>query len=378
MAAGFACVSYNSNSRSTSQSQRESIREPMSEQTVRHRERHLPFLPSFVEPMHPRLGQPFRTDRHLFEVKWDGVRGLAFRGRDGYRLVNRRRADMTGRYPELACLAELPPGAALDGEIIVLRDGLPDFAAVLRRDLQQSSRKARLLAKKLPATLVVFDVVYAGFRSVMNEPLEERRARAKELVEQCNAPAVQFSEALAGDCEAVYRAVCDRGLEGIVAKRLGSRYIPGKRSDAWIKMKRRQTAVCVIIGFLPAWRHDFQSLLVATEENGAVRFLGQVGTGFDDRLRERLNGLFRKRVQPTPAVPCKARGAVWVSPDLFCRVAYQEEMASGELRALPRSMSCTKPAHGGIVTNGPTFASGVTEWPCPREFSLPRAKGAAL
>ena len=305
----------------------------MPEPSLRHRKRHTVALPAFIEPMHPRLGKPFQSERYAYEVKWDGVRALAFRERDGHRLVNRRRADATPRYPELACLARLPAGTVVDGEIIVLRDGVPDFASILRRDLQRSSRKARLLAQELPSTLVVFDVLYAGFRSVMNQPLEKRRALAKEVVEQCTAPAVQFSEALDGDCEAVYRTVCDRGLEGIVAKRLGSRYLPGKRSEAWIKMKRRQPAVCVIIGFRPAGRHDFQSLLVATEQNGRVRYLGQVGTGFPDRLRERLNGLLRDRVQPTPEVPCRARGAVWVSPDLFCRIGYLERMASGELRA---------------------------------------------
>jgi bifunctional non-homologous end joining protein LigD len=171
-------------------------------------------LPAFVEPMHPTLARPFKSERYDFELKWDGVRSVAFRDYGGYRLVSRRRVDMTVRYPEFACLARLPAGTILDGEIVVLQDGRPDFASVLRRERQVYADKAHRLASTLPATYLVFDALYADARSVMHEPLESRRARARELAAKCKSPCVIFSETLSGDCHAQRHFHAARTHEG--------------------------------------------------------------------------------------------------------------------------------------------------------------------
>ena len=110
-----------------------------------------PSLPVFVSPMLAQKGQPFDSEAHLFEIKWDGTRMLAFVEGDGYRLVNRHRAERTAQYPELACLAELPAGVILDGEVVVLHEGRPDFGRLLSHDQAGSPLKIRLLARSMPA-----------------------------------------------------------------------------------------------------------------------------------------------------------------------------------------------------------------------------------
>src|SRR5262249_38782750 len=114
-------------------------------------------------------GTPFDSDNHLFEIKWDGVRMLAVRDASGYRLVNRHGAERTPQYPEFACLAQLPAGTILDGEMTVLRAGQPDFGLLLSRDQTCQSLKIQLLARSLPATYVAFDLLYHRYRPLLDE-----------------------------------------------------------------------------------------------------------------------------------------------------------------------------------------------------------------
>jgi len=196
-----------------------------------------PPLPAFVAPMLAQPGAPFDADDHLFEIKWDGVRMLAVRDASGYRLVNRHRADRTAQYPELACLAQLPTGTILDGELVVLRQGRPDFKLLLSRDQTCQPLKIRLLTQSLPATYVAFDLLYHGYRPLLDQPLRQRRAQLRNVVAALGQPPVVFSEGIVGTGREFFRQVCALGLEGVVAKQLDSRYRPGKRTKAWIKIK---------------------------------------------------------------------------------------------------------------------------------------------
>ena len=196
-----------------------------------------PPLPAFVAPMLAQPGAPFDADDHLFEIKWDGVRMLAIRDAKGYRLVNRHQAERTAQYPELACLAQLPAGTILDGEMVVLQQGRPDFGKLLSRDLAGQPIKIHLLARALPATYVVFDLLYHRYRPLLSEPLHQRRVQLGELLNALGQPQVVRSEGIVGAGKEFFRQVCALGLEGVVAKQLDSRYRPGQRSRAWIKIK---------------------------------------------------------------------------------------------------------------------------------------------
>src|SRR6266852_2305194 len=134
-------------------------------------------LTRFVPPMLAKRGAPFDSPDHLFEVKWDGTRVLAFVESHCYRLVNRHRADVTDRYPELGFLNDLPAGIVLDGEVVVLRQGKPDFRSLTSRNQARAPLKIQSLTRTLPATYVVFDLLYHRFESLLASPLGARRQR---------------------------------------------------------------------------------------------------------------------------------------------------------------------------------------------------------
>src|ERR1700687_5410671 len=177
----------------------------------------IPELPRFVPPMLAKPGVPFDSPEHLFEVKWDGTRVLAFVDSRGYRLVNRHRADVTDRFPELEFLNYLPGGIILDGEVVVLRQGKPDFGLLLSRNQARAPLKIQSLARTLPATYVVFDLLYHRFESLMTLPLWARRQRLEMLIRTCANPTLVFSEGIVGQGRAYFEAVCRQGLEGVVA-----------------------------------------------------------------------------------------------------------------------------------------------------------------
>jgi ATP-dependent DNA ligase len=125
-----------------------------------------------------KLGrEPFDSDQHLFEVKWDGFRAVAFADGGAWRLRSRNRTDFVPRYPELAFLGALEPGLVLDGEIVVFREARPDFAAMLTREQARAASKIEYLARTLPCTYVAFDVLYRDFEPLFELPLRPRIAR---------------------------------------------------------------------------------------------------------------------------------------------------------------------------------------------------------
>lgn len=296
------------------------------------RKQKAPAQPRFIPPMLAKPGTAFDSDEHLFEVKWDGTRTLAFIEGGTYRLLNRRQIDMTGRYPEFAGLAGFPDGTVLDGETIVFRDGRPDFGSLQSREQARSPLKIGSLARTMPATYIVFDLLYERFRCTMDLPLVERRRRLERLLSSVGLPQLILSKGIIGPGRAFFQETCQQGLEGVIAKRLQSRYLPGKRTDAWLKIKRQMELHCAIIGFLPVGSDDFKSLIIAAEEGGKLICVGKVGTGFNAAMRKRLNRLLWVRLRDKPLVAGKQKGK-WIEPGLYCRVVCMERTAGGELRA---------------------------------------------
>lgn len=289
-------------------------------------------LPKFIEPMLAKVGSAFDSEDFQFEIKWDGTRAIAFVDEVGYRIVNRRGANLVPRYPELAFLNDLPRGTVLDGEIIVLEDGKPSFALLMSREQARTSSKIKRLARTLPATYIVFDLLYDGYKSVMSMPLSERRKRLRAIVKGCRNQSLAFSDHVVGSGTAFYKGACDQMLEGVVAKALSSKYIPGARSDSWIKIKRNKSILCAVIGYLPEGKNDFRSLLLAARDDaGDLQFVGKVGTGFDAKLRAKVNALIRLSPRARPLVACPEK-AHWIEPGFFCMVDCMEVTANGHLR----------------------------------------------
>lgn len=289
-------------------------------------------LPDFVAPMLAKIArQPFDSEQHSFEIKWDGTRALAFIEAGGYRLRNRRDRDIVQTYPELEFLAGLPQGTVLDGEICVLRDGKPDFTGMLKREQGRTAQRCRDLAREWPATYIVFDLLYQHGQDIMRRPLTERRALAEATVQGCGDPRLLFSESIVGAGIAFFEQLRQRQLEGMIAKRLDSRYRPGERTSAWQKVKPAHRLQCAILGYL-AEADDLRSLIIgAPDANGRLQCVGRVGSGLTRAKAAELLALLRARASATPLIDCGMDGE-WVAPGLFCEVSYFERSATG-LRA---------------------------------------------
>jgi len=290
-------------------------------------------LPEYVSPMLATLGRDaFDSDDHLFEVKWDGTRAISFLEGDGYRIFNRNKRDMFPRYPELEVLNSLERGTVLDGEIVVLRDGKPDFSAVMSRDHASDPRRIQAMIATHPITYVVFDILYKDYESTMGLPLSERKELLSEVLDTVESPHLAKSEGLRTSGSAFFDEIERMELEGMVAKDLGSTYQPGKRTDSWIKIKTTREVQCLILGFVPDGTRDVKSLIIAVEEEGDLRCVGKVGSGLGQFMRRRLRTMLDECSREAPLIETKEVG-VWVEPEFFCTVRYLEMTREGGLRA---------------------------------------------
>ena len=284
-----------------------------------------------VEPMKAALGAlppPAQDDQWAYEIKWDGYRTLAFVDDGAVKLQSSSGLDVTSRYPELAGFAEAvnATSAIIDGELVVLdADGRPSFEMLQRHDTQ--------------AAYYAFDVLQVGGADTVALAYEQRRALLTSLVEpgaNWMVPAHRI-----GDGAALFAATAERGLEGVMAKRLGSPYQVGRRSPNWRKVKHRLQLEVVVGGFTQGTGSragTFGALLVGLPAaDGTLRFAGGVGTGFDQAMLEQLTAVLTARVTaecPFDPRPPRAylAGATWVRPDLRALLEIAELTNAGHVR----------------------------------------------
>jgi bifunctional non-homologous end joining protein LigD len=313
-----------------------------------------------IEPFLPMLAvrsEPFDSGEFVFEVKWNGVRALAARDASGGRLWGRELADYRNRYPELAFLDRLPPGTVLDGEIVLLRQGVPDLEALLARHPLTQATAIQHLSRTDPVRYVVFDALYADGRCLFAEPLYKRRAALRDVFIDLAEPQLVFSDGIAGPGSVFFEQVVAQGHEGVVAKHLASTYAPGRRCAAWRKIKPARTLPCVIVGYLPG-RQGFHRLQVAAPREGQLCYVAGLHNGFTDTVRAQLSDLLLKRRRPQPVVPCPA-GTVGVEPDLHCQVRFLEWTHTGRLRGASFQRLLD------TATTGAAVPASALDLPCP-------------
>lgn len=295
------------------------------------------FSPMMAEGGH----QPFNDMAWRFEPKMDGVRTLAYVTTDATFLKSRTGRDQTSYYPEIANLAQHVNAlsAVLDGEIAALEDGgRPSFERLQQRINISGPREIERMRRKIPVTLFVFDVLWMDGEDIAGKPLEERRKILEDIVTE--AGPVKLTYYLDGEGERFFEASKALGLEGIIAKRLGSTYQPGKRSKDWRKIKALNRQDCVVLGWTSGTgsrSKTFGSLLVGAYIDGELTMIGQVGTGFTDAtladLMPRLKELETKERPVAEATVTGSRQASWVRPELVCEVEFLEMTKAGKLRA---------------------------------------------
>jgi DNA ligase D-like protein (predicted ligase) len=275
-------------------------------------------------------GVPFDSPDHLFEIKWDGIRALAGVSETGWQLWGRGGADYTARYPELAILSRLPVGTMVDGELVLWRQGRADLAALLGRHALVQPDRIRRASQSAPICYVLFDLLVLAGQSLRRQPLAQRRQRLEELLAQQREPLLVFSAGVLGTGQAFYQRVIAQGHEGVMAKRLDSRYCAGRRSPAWHKIKPVRQLPGVIIGYVPG-RQGIRGLLVATLGKEGLSYAGQLSCGWSNAqagvLQHKLTSLHRA----CPVVSCPHR-AVWVEPKVYCRIRFLCQTAQDRLR----------------------------------------------
>jgi bifunctional non-homologous end joining protein LigD len=298
-------------------------------------------MPRRIVPMMARAEQlPAEDSQWAFEIKWDGVRAIAYSTPGELALESRNLNDITDSYPELAGIGRALGShrAVLDGEIVAFdADGRPSFGELQRRMHVGSREQARRLAKGTPVTYMVFDLLWLDGHSLIELPYSERRARLEEL--ELAGERWQTPEHVVGHGRELLAASAEQHLEGIVAKRLDSPYLPGQRSSAWVKVKTTGRQEFVIGGWLPGKGRRSQTIgalmLGVYEPDGALRYVGRVGTGFSDGELERLTGLLiplKRDGSPFGAGEKVPREAVFAEPTLVAEVEFSQWTGAGSIR----------------------------------------------
>jgi bifunctional non-homologous end joining protein LigD len=300
-------------------------------------------IPDKIVPMMAQLGKLPRDDaRWAFEIKWDGVRAICQSEPGRMRLHSRNLLDITPRYPELNRLnrALSHHRAVLDGEVVALdAEGRPSFGALQRRMHVTAESTVRRLARETPVTYVIFDLLWLDGHSLMDLPYEERRARLAEL-DLGDGERWRVPDYVVGRGAQLLAATEQQGLEGVIAKRLDSVYEPGRRSPSWVKVKNLYRQEVVVGGWVPGdgrRRDRIGALLAGVWDNGELRHIGRVGTGFTekelDRLSKLLAPLAREDSPFAPGGPKVPRNAVFVEPRFVAEVEFREWTEGGQLRA---------------------------------------------
>lgn len=308
-----------------------------------------PSMPRSIEPMLATAseGLPRDLQRYAFEYKWDGVRAICYADGTSIRLESRNLLDMTSRYPELYALQRALDGrrVILDGEIVALDDlDRPSFALLQERMHLKNELAIRRIMERIPVYYFIFDLLWIDGQSVMSEPFLKRRERLEELT--LAGPGWRVSPAYVGEAEQMLLAAEQNELEGLVAKEIDSTYLPGRRSQAWLKIKIVQKQEFVICGWLGEKEtpQGLGSLIMGYYEPAGrghrkLRYAGRVGTGFTAasraRLLKRLRAIERPDSPLDEPLPPPSRfsrpmaGAHFCDPKLVAEIEYRRWPAGG-------------------------------------------------
>lgn len=287
------------------------------------------YLHDSIEPMLSESTTKIPSkDSYLYEVKWDGIRALVSVENGQVKIHSRNGNESTKQFPELqvADKAFRATCGLFDAEIVCLdKDGKPEFKNVIKRLMSTGETAIQKLSKSLPVYCYIFDCLYLDGRSLINEPLTKRKEWLKDAIKM--GTPYRISESIE-DGESLLEAARELGLEGIMAKEKTGKYLPGKRSDLWLKIKIRNTRECVIIGYNPGKGNRSQAfggLHIAELINGKLAYRGKVGTGFDDATIKDIFNQIKKLKETKKPIPEKVmdeKTSKWIELGLIAEISF--------------------------------------------------------
>lgn len=297
-------------------------------------------FPEAIEPMlASSVDKPFTKDGWVFEPKFDGIRAIAYVQDDQVKLLSRRGLDLTSRYPELVeSLLLHKVNIIVDGEIVAFDEKGKTSFQLLQRE---SGTRARTLKSafepNLPIRFFVFDVLSLNGKNVMKKTFADRKKILRESLIETDD--VRRVDDLGADGNRAFIACLENGLEGVIAKQQGSPYVPGKRSDNWLKLKATRTSEFIVCGYTAGKNENdktFGALILGVHnDEGELMYAGSVGTGFDEKTRANLLKMMAPHKSakcPFSVRPLTKSVASWLEPKIIVEIKYAEMTMDNKLR----------------------------------------------
>ena len=275
--------------------------------------------------------EPFDDKEYIYELKLDGIRCIAYIDTNSVVLQNKRFKDLTEIYPELSEVNKcVKKKVILDGELVVLTDGKPDFYALQKRSLMGDKFKRSLAARKKPVQFVAYDILYSDSKVLTDRPLMERKEiLSKEIAEKNNLSISRYIEKYG---IAFFNLAKQEELEGIVAKKKDGKYHIGKRTHDWIKIKVMQDEDLIILGYQPDDEGNVKDLILGYyDEKDKLQCRGKVYLGISKEEKKVILE-YAKRNKVTKPWFEKYKEAIWIKPELIGTAHFMHETENGGMR----------------------------------------------
>ena len=274
--------------------------------------------------------EPFDDKDYIYELKLDGIRCIAYLGK-GVELQNKRFKEVTAIYPELSGMSNcVKKNTVLDGELVVLLDGKPDFYALQKRSLMTDKFRIKLAAKKNPVQFAAYDILYYDGEDLTDKPLIERKSLLQAKVSEGNG--LSISRYIEEQGIVFFNLAKEQDLEGIVAKKKDGLYHIGKRTSDWIKIKVMQDEDLLILGYQPDEDGVPKDLILGYyDEMGKLQCRGKVYLGVSKEERAIILKFAKKNTVKTPWFE-KYKNVIWLKPELVGTAHFMHETESGGMR----------------------------------------------
>ena len=289
------------------------------------------FIDKNIDPMLLYETEPFDSDEHIFELKLDGIRCIAYIEPKSVVLQNKRHKDVTDIYPELSDMKKcVKKRVILDGELVVLIDGKPNFYALQKRSLMSDEFRIKLAAKNDPVQFVAYDILYLDGKDLTNKPLTERKEILIKTVTEGHGLSV--SRYIEKNGKDFFELAKQEQLEGIVAKKKDGLYHIGKRTHDWVKIKVMQDEDLFVCGYQPDEYGNVKDLILGYyDDNDKLQCRGKVYLGVSESDRKIIGEFAKKNTVKRPWFE-KYKNAVWLKPELIGTAHFMHETESGGMR----------------------------------------------